>query len=243
MTTRPDIFQGWIDWAQSRRLGHRLQSRPSSRTPAADGLPWPIATAASVGSGSITGSPAARSAQRSARRWARPASQTSGFPTATRTARSTARGLASGLLESLDAIFAESIDPRNQPRRRREQALRPRVESYMVGSHEFYLGLRDHPRHAPLPRCRPFPPDGDRSPTRSPPCSPGSTSSSCTSAAGVRWDSDHVVTSSTISRRSPGGGPRRLPRPGPRRARLLRRQHQPRRRLGHRHPDAAQGGR
>ena len=32
-------------------------------------------------------------------------------------------------------------------------------ESYVVGSHEFYLGYADHPRKAPLPRRRPLPPD------------------------------------------------------------------------------------
>ena len=41
-------------------------------------------------------------------------------------------------------------------------------ESYVVGSHEFYLGYAIAQQQAALPRRRPLPPDRERSPTRSP---------------------------------------------------------------------------
>ena len=43
-------------------------------------------------------------------------------------------------------------------------------ESYVVGSHEFYLGYAVRQQQAALPRRRPLPPDRKRSPTRSRPC-------------------------------------------------------------------------
>ena len=195
----------------------------------------------SAGSGSTTGSPAGGSARRSARRSGRPASPTSGSPTARRTRPSTARALASGW---------RSRSTRSSPSRstRGSTATPSRAscsasgsESYVVGSHEFYLGyaitretllcldaghfhptevisdkisaVLDLARRGPAAR-QPGRPLGQR-PRRHPD----------RRAAGDR----------------PGGRPGRLPRPGPHRPRLLRRQHQPRRRLGDRHPGAAQG--
>ncbi len=61
------------------------------------------------------------------RRWGRRASPTSGSPTASRIRPSTARARAIRLAESLDAVFAEPIDPQIQHRRRRGQALRHRL--------------------------------------------------------------------------------------------------------------------
>ena len=59
---------------------------------------------------------------------------------------------------------------------------------------------------------------------------------------GVRWDSDHVVLLDDPTARHHGGnGARRFPRPHPHRPRLFRRQHQPHRRVGHRHAQRAQG--
>ncbi len=98
------------------------------------------------------------------------------------------------LLTALDAVLAEKIDPALN-----RDAVEPKLfglgsESYVVGSHEFYLGYAASQRRAAtVPGCRPLPPDrgiADK-----------------ISAAllfvpelllhvsrGVRWDSDHVVT-------------------------------------------------
>ena len=68
------------------------------------------------------------------------ASPTSGSPTARRTRPSTARGPASGWPRSLDAIFAEPIDPRLNLDAVEGKLFGLGSESYVVGSHEFYLG-------------------------------------------------------------------------------------------------------
>ena len=170
------------------------------------------------------------------------ASPTSGSPTAPRTRPSTARARASGWPRSLDAIFAEPLDPRLQPRRGRGQAVRHRVGELRRRLARVLPRLRRRPARScsastPATSTRP-----SRSPTRSRPCSTCLDEVLLHVSRGVRWDSDHVVT---LDRRAagdrPGSRPRRLPRPGPHRPRLLRRQHQPRRRLGDRHAEHAQG--
>ena len=90
---------------------------------------------------------------------ARRASPTSGSPTATRTRRSTARRRASACAESLDAIFAEPLDPRHQPRRGRGQAVRHRLGELRRRLARVLPRLRDRATEAALPRRRPLPPD------------------------------------------------------------------------------------
>ena len=86
------------------------------------------------------------------------------------------------LVESLDEMFAEPLDRDAQPRRGRRQAVRPRLESYVVGSHEFYLGYalsrRSCSASTPATITRPRP-----SPTRSARCCCSCRRSCCTSAA------------------------------------------------------------
>ena len=60
--------------------------------------------------------------------------------------------------------------PAAQPRRGRGKLFGIGSESYVVGSHEFYLGYAVRNRKTALPRRRPLPPDRRRSRTRSPPC-------------------------------------------------------------------------
>ncbi len=136
----PEHFAGWIDWAKERASGW-TSTPPTSRTRRRrTASRWPTPTPAIRGSGSTTGSPAGGSARRSARRSEVRASPTSGSPTATKDTPVDRKARASGWPQSLDEIFAEPDRPDAQPRRRRGQAVRPRLESYVVGSHEFYLG-------------------------------------------------------------------------------------------------------
>ena len=66
-------------------------------------------------------------------------------------------------------------------------------ESYVVGSHEFYLGYAVARTKAALPRRRPLPSDRGRSPTRSPRVLCFLDEILLHVSRGVRWDSDHVV--------------------------------------------------
>ena len=120
---------------------HGLQSDlfRDTRWPKA-GIPWRTPTRVSAGTGSTTGSPAAALAQRSARRSARLVSRTCGFPTDRRTARSTAPARESGCADALDAVFAEPIDRRFQRDAVEGKLFGLGSESYVAGSHEFYLG-------------------------------------------------------------------------------------------------------
>ena len=106
---------------------------------AADGFTLAHPDEASAGSGSSTASPAAGSARRSARRWARRASRTSGFPTARRTRPIDRKGPAQRL-----AARSTRLRRADRPAFNRD-AVEGKLfgigsESYVVGSHEFYLG-------------------------------------------------------------------------------------------------------
>ena len=81
------------------------------------------------------------------------------IPTAPRIAPSTARGRASGWPTSLDEIFAEPIDPRYNRDAVEGKLFGIGSESYVVGSHEFYLGYAISRKQAAVPRRRPFPSD------------------------------------------------------------------------------------
>ena len=94
---------------------------------------------ASGGSGSITASPAVGSARPSARRSARRASPTSGSRTA-KEPPVDRKGPRVRLAESLDAVFAEPIDPKFNRDAVEGKLFGIGSESYVVGSHEFYYG-------------------------------------------------------------------------------------------------------
>ena len=164
----PEHFRGWIDWAKAKR--HRAGLQPHLLRPPQGRRrlhPGPPRRRRSASSGSTTASPAGGSARRSARRSARPASPTSGSPTARRTRPSTARARASGWPSR-----STRSSPSRSTRSYNLDAVEGKLfglgsESYVVGSHEFYLGYADHAQEAALPRRRPLPPDRGRSPTRS----------------------------------------------------------------------------
>ena len=137
----PEHFRGWIDWAKARRIGMDFNPtllRPSAWPPTA--TPWPIPTRRSADSGSITGSPAGGSAPRSARRWATRASRTSGSPTAPRTRPSIA-----GPARAAGRVPRRDLRRADRPGSYNRDAVEGKLfgigsESYVVGSHEFYLG-------------------------------------------------------------------------------------------------------
>ena len=168
---RAEHFAGWIDWAQAHGIGARFQSdflfaseggRAASR--------WPAAMMGFGVLGRARHRVPARSARRLGRRWDRRASRTSGFPTATRTCRSIARRRASGCgARSTRSLPSRSIRGYNL------DAVESKLfgigsESYVVGSHEFYLGYAIRESQAAVPRLGALPSDRERSPTRFPRC-------------------------------------------------------------------------
>ncbi len=203
--------------------------------------PRPPRRRRSAGSGSITASPAGGSARPSARRWARPASPTSGFPTAPRTRPSTARARASGW---------PSRSTRSSPSRStRGSTATPSRASSSASARRPTSSARTSSTSA--------------TPSRARSCSASTPATSIR----PRSISDKISAVLDLARRDPaarqpgralgqrprrdphrraagdraGDRPRRLPRPRPHRPRLLRRQHQPRGRLGDRHARHAQG--
>ncbi len=151
-----------------------------------------------------------------------------------RTRPSTARGRASGSPVARRGL-RRADRPAVQPRRGREQAVRPRLRVVRRRLARVLPRLRRHPQEDPLPRRRPLPPDrghlrqdlgrADLARRGPPARQPGR-------ALGQR---PRRHPQRRAARDRAGGRPRRLPRPGPHRPRLLRREHQPRRRLGDRH--------
>ena len=134
-------FQSWINWCKERGLG--LDFNPSffSHPLANDGFTLsssdPTVRSFWIEHGKICRRIAADMGKTN---WHRPPSPTSGFRTATRTRRSTAKRLASGLEAALDEIFAEPIDPKHNLDAVESKLFGIGSESYVVGSHEFYLG-------------------------------------------------------------------------------------------------------
>ena len=178
----PEHFRGWIDWAKSRRIGMDFNPTYFAHPLAADGYTLAHPDRASGGSGSITGSPAGGSARRSARPWASPCITNVWIPDGSKEPPVDRKGPRDRLAESLDAVFAEPIDPQVQPRRRRGQAVRHRLGELRrrlarVLSAATPSRARSCCASTPATTIRPR-----SSPTRSPPCSCTWTRSCCTSA-------------------------------------------------------------
>ena len=145
------------------------------------------------------------------------------------------------LKRSLDEMFAEPLDPAHNLDAVEAKLFGIGSETYVVGSHEFYLGYAVQNNKLLCLDAGHF--------------HPTETIADKISSVllyvqeillhvsrGIRWDSDHVVILTddlrAIAEEIVRGG---IPESGPHRAGLFRRQHQSRRRLGHRHPRHDQG--
>ena len=237
----PAHFTGWIDWAKSNRMGMDFNPTYFSHPKAADGFTLAHPDEAirrfwidhgiacrKIGAaiGEALGTPCVTNV------W---------IPDGMKDLPVDRKGPASGWPQSLDEIFAEPIDPELNLDAVESKLFGIGSETYVVGSHEFYLGYA-------LSRKKLLCLDAGH-------FHPTETIADKISSAllfvdeillhvsrGVRWDSDHVVIlTDELRGHRRGDRPRRLPRPRPHRAGLLRRQHQPRRRLGDRHAGDAQG--
>jgi L-rhamnose isomerase len=189
---RSDHFRGWIDWAKNQHIGMDFNPTFFSHPKAADGFTLAHTDKAirefwiehgrrcrQIGAtiGKSLGSPCVTNV------W---------IPDGYKDLPIDRRGPRERLAESLDAIFAEKLDPRHNLDAVESKLFGIGSESYVVGSHEFYLGYAV--RHDIL-LCLDA---GHFHPTE--------TISDKLSAVltwldeillhvsrGVRWDSDHVV--------------------------------------------------
>ena len=190
----PSTSSGWIDWAKVAADRDGLQPDVSSPTrwpPTAS--PWPIPTTAIRRFWIDHGIACRRIGAAIGKALGSPCITNVWIPDGSKDTPVDRKGPRERLAESLDAIFAEPIDPRLQPRRRRGQALRPRLGVLRRRLARVLPRLRHHAQEAPLPRRRPLPPDRGRSPTRSRPCCLYLDEILLHVSRGVRWDSDHVV--------------------------------------------------
>jgi hypothetical protein len=100
---------------------------------------------------------------------------------------------ASGCKESLDAVFAEPLDPRHNLDAVEAKLFGIGSESYVVGSHEFYLGYAVTRNQTAVPGRRPLPPHRDDR-RQDLVVLLYVDELLLHVSRGVRWDSDHVVT-------------------------------------------------
>ena len=238
---QPEHFRGWIDWAKARGIGMDFNPTYFAHPMAADGytLAHPdekvrrfwidhgiACRRIGAAIGKALGTPCVTNVWIPDGSKDTPVDRKAPAPTAGRRARRDLR---------------RTDRPEVQPRRRRGQALRHRLGELRRRLARVLPRLRRHPQEAALPRRRTFPSDRGR------------LRQDLRRAPVPRRDPAAREPRRALGQRSrrgplrraggdrPGAGPGRLPRPRAHRARLLRREHQPRRRLGDRRSSDAQG--
>ena len=188
----PEHFAGWVDWAKARGLGLDFNPTFFSHPLADDGFTlshrdasvrkfWIEHAIACRRVGAAMGSALGKTVVTNL--W---------IPDGCKDLPADRKGPRVRLEESLDAVFSEPIDPRHQLDALESKLFGIGSESYVVGSHEFYLGYAV--KHQKL-ICLDM---GHFHPTES----VGDKVSSVLLfvpglllhlSRGVRWDSDHVV--------------------------------------------------
>ena len=226
----PEHFAAWIDWAKTRGLGLDFNGTFFSHPKAATGF-----TLSSRDEGIRRfwvdhGIACRKIGERFGKELGSPCVTNVWIPDGykdTPVDRKTPRTI---LRRSLDEIFAEKLDPRYNLDAVESKLFGIGSESYVVGSHEFYLGYAIQNQKL---LCLD---SGHFHPTEGIADKISSVLSYLDEillhvSRGVRWDSDHVVILSDDLRARRGNRPRGLSGSRPHRPGLLRRQHQPRRRL------------
>lgn len=188
----PEHFQGWIDWAKSKRLGMDFNPTYFAHPKAADG--WTLAhrdpsirkfwiehgiRCRRIGAaiGKALGTPCVTNV------W---------IPDGSKDLPADRKGPREILIQSLDAIFAEPVDPAHNLDAVESKLFGIGSESYVVGSHEFYLGYAISRKKLLTLDTGHFHPTELVSDKISAvmPWVPGIL---LHVSRGIRWDSDHVV--------------------------------------------------
>jgi L-rhamnose isomerase len=188
----PAHFQRWIDWAKGRGLGMDFNPTFFAHPQAADGLTLAHPQAGIRQFWIEHGIACRRIGAAMGRALGSPCVTNVWIPDGSKDLPIDRKGPRERLAQSLDAVFAENIDPRCNLDAVEAKLFGIGSESYVIGSHEFYLGYAV--RHQKL-LCLDT---GHFHPTE--------TVSDKLSAVflwldevllhvsrGVRWDSDHVV--------------------------------------------------
>ncbi len=191
----PAHFQGWMDWAKFHRLGLDFNPTFFAHPLAADG--WTLAHSdPSVRQFWIDHGAACRKIGAAMGQALGTACVTNVWiPDGSKDVRIDRRGPRERLAQALDQIFAAPLDPRHNKDAVEGKLFGIGSESYVVGSHEFYLGYA-------ITRKKLLCIDsGHYHPTESPADKISAVLCSLEEillhvSRGVRWDSDHVVIQS-----------------------------------------------
>ena len=188
----PEHFQNWIDWARARGLGLDFNPTCFSHPLAADGLTLAHPDAATRAFWIRHCQGSRRIAAAMGRALGTPAVTNFWIPDGSKDTPADRYGSRERLVQSLDEVFAEKISPAENLDAVESKLFGIGLESYTVGSHEFYMGYA-------LSRGKLLCLDSGH-------FHPTETISDKISAAllffpelllhvsrGVRWDSDHVV--------------------------------------------------
>lgn len=189
----PEHFQGWIDWARDQGIGLDFNPTYFAHTKAIDGFTLAHPDAGIRRFWIDHGIACRKIGAAMGQAQGRPCITNVWIPDGYKDTPASRRIPRERLAESLDAVFAEEIDPRWNLDAVECKLFGLGSESYVVGSHEFYLGYAIT-RHKLL--CLD---SGHFHPTE---VISDKISSVMTYlpeillhvSRGVRWDSDHVVT-------------------------------------------------
>jgi L-rhamnose isomerase len=186
-------FQSWIDWASAKRMGMDFNPTFFAHPNAAHGFTLAHADTGIRGFWIEHGIVCRRIGAAMGKALGTPCVTNVWIPDGSKDTPVDRKGPRQRLAEALDAVFAEPLDPRHNLDAVESKLFGIGSESYVVGSHEFYLGYAIKNRKLLCLDAGHFHPTEVLS---------DKISSVLTwldkillhVSRGVRWDSDHVVT-------------------------------------------------
>ena len=137
---KPAHFQGWIDWAKQQQIGIDFNPTYFAHPLAADGFTLAHRDPAFASSGSNHGIICRQIGAAIGQALQTPCVTNVWIPDGYKDTPVDRHGPRALLAESLDAIFAEPLDPQYNLDAVEAKLFGIGSESYVVGSHEFYLG-------------------------------------------------------------------------------------------------------
>jgi L-rhamnose isomerase len=136
----PEHFSGWVDWAKARQVGLDFNPTLFSHPLAADGFTLSHRDGAIRGFWIEHAAGCRRIADWMGRALGQTVVTNLWIPDGLKDTPADRRGPRERLAAALDAVFREPIDPRHQLDAVESKLFGIGSESYVVGSHEFYLG-------------------------------------------------------------------------------------------------------
>ncbi|MEZ0296008.1 MAG: L-rhamnose isomerase [Candidatus Methylacidiphilales bacterium] len=187
-----DLFSNWTDWAKDREVGLDFNATYFSHPLSADGFTLSHPDAAVRRFWVNHGIATRRIAAEMGRRLGKTVITNFWIPDGAKDSTVCRRDHREWLVDSLDAIFAEEIDPTLNRDAVESKLFGIGFESYVVGSHEFYMGYAQSRKKI---LCLDA---GHFHPTEGIADKISSVLTFCPEvllhvSRGVRWDSDHVV--------------------------------------------------